>query len=114
MLQVAAKSPEAVKGLVLLNCAVGMNSKAAVDDWRILLLYPILALIDLLLKVWYIALLHPGIDDNDCSSWGYPNMLIFEFQSALARWAFDKCRTKENIRSILSKVSLSCENILIM
>ena len=28
-----------------------MNSKAAFDDWRVILLYPILALIDLLLKV---------------------------------------------------------------
>ena len=51
LLQAAAKSPSAVKGLVLLNCAVGMNSKAAVDDWRIVVLYPILVLIDILLKV---------------------------------------------------------------
>jgi hypothetical protein len=55
--QVAAKSPAAVKGLVLLNCAVGMNSKAAVDDWRIVLLYPILVLIDLLLKVASLSLI---------------------------------------------------------
>ncbi|EES19542.1 hypothetical protein BDA96_09G147900 [Sorghum bicolor] len=41
---------EAVRGLVLLNCAGGMNNKAIVDDWRIKLLLPLLLLIDFLLK----------------------------------------------------------------
>uniref|UniRef100_A0A804QPM5 AB hydrolase-1 domain-containing protein n=1 Tax=Zea mays TaxID=4577 RepID=A0A804QPM5_MAIZE len=41
---------EAVRGLVLLNCAGGMNNKAIVDDWRIKLLLPLLWLIDFLLK----------------------------------------------------------------
>nr|CAB3461447.1 unnamed protein product [Digitaria exilis] len=39
-----------VRGLVLLNCAGGMNNKAIVDDWRIKLLLPLLWLIDFLLK----------------------------------------------------------------
>lgn len=39
-----------VKGLVLLNCAGGMNNKAVFDDWRIKLLMPLLLLIDFLLK----------------------------------------------------------------
>ncbi|CAD6333790.1 unnamed protein product [Miscanthus lutarioriparius] len=43
-------SREVVRGLVLLNCAGGMNNKAIVDDWRIKLLLPLLWLIDFLLK----------------------------------------------------------------
>ena len=39
-----------VRGLVLLNCAGGMNNKAVVDDWRIKLLLPLLWLFDFLLK----------------------------------------------------------------
>lgn len=39
-----------VQGLVLLNCAGGMNNKAIVDDWRIKLLLPLLWLVDFLLK----------------------------------------------------------------
>ena len=39
-----------VQGLVLLNCAGGMNNKAIVDDWRIKLLLPLLWLIDFLLN----------------------------------------------------------------
>ncbi|GAY34977.1 hypothetical protein CUMW_283010 [Citrus unshiu] len=39
-----------VRGLVLLNCAGGMNNKAIVDDWRIKLLLPLLWFIDFLLK----------------------------------------------------------------
>ncbi|KAK9946800.1 hypothetical protein M0R45_012243 [Rubus argutus] len=39
-----------VRGLVLLNCSGGMNNKAIVDDWRIKLLFPLLLLIDFLLK----------------------------------------------------------------
>ncbi|XP_020537363.1 uncharacterized hydrolase YugF isoform X2 [Jatropha curcas] len=44
-----------VQGLVLLNCAGGMNNKAIVDDWRIKLLFPLLLLIDFLLKQQVIA-----------------------------------------------------------
>ncbi|KAJ4949942.1 hypothetical protein NE237_026774 [Protea cynaroides] len=39
-----------VRGLVLLNCAGGMNNKAIVDDWRIKLLLPLLWLFDILLN----------------------------------------------------------------
>ena len=39
-----------VRGLVLLNCAGGMNNKAIVDDWRIKLLLPLLWLFDFLLR----------------------------------------------------------------
>lgn len=39
-----------VRGLVLLNCAGGMNNKAITDDWRIKLFLPLLWLIDFLLK----------------------------------------------------------------
>lgn len=39
-----------VRGLVLLNCAGGMNNKAIVDDWRIKLLLPLLWLFDFLLN----------------------------------------------------------------
>ncbi|KAH9781838.1 AB hydrolase-1 domain-containing protein [Citrus sinensis] len=39
-----------VRGLVLLNCAGGMNNKAIVDDWRIKLLLQLLWFIDFLLK----------------------------------------------------------------
>lgn len=44
-----------VRGLVLLNCAGGMNNKAIVDDWRIKLVLPLLWLIDFLLKQRAIA-----------------------------------------------------------
>ena len=44
-----------VRGLVLLNCAGGMNNKAIVDDWRIKLILPLLWLIDFLLKQRAIA-----------------------------------------------------------
>ncbi|XP_031384650.1 pheophytinase, chloroplastic isoform X2 [Punica granatum] len=44
------RSTDMVCGLVLLNCAGGMNSKAIVDDWRIKLLLPLLWFFDFLLK----------------------------------------------------------------
>ncbi|CAN6350981.1 unnamed protein product [Urochloa humidicola] len=46
----AESNRNVVRGLVLLNCAGGMNNKAIVDDWRIKLLLPLLWLIDFLLK----------------------------------------------------------------
>lgn len=42
-------------GLVLLNCAGGMNNKAIVDDWRIKLLLPLFWFLDFLLKQRAIA-----------------------------------------------------------
>ncbi|XP_031254511.1 pheophytinase, chloroplastic-like [Pistacia vera] len=44
-----------VQGLVLLNCAGGMNNKAIVDDWRIKLLLPLLWFFDFLLRQRVIA-----------------------------------------------------------
>lgn len=44
------ESKDKVSGLVLLNCAGGMNNKAIVDDWRIKLLLPLFWFIDFLLK----------------------------------------------------------------
>lgn len=44
-----------MRGLVLLNCAGGMNNKAIVDDWRIKLLLPLLWLFDFLLMQKVIA-----------------------------------------------------------
>lgn len=48
-------SQNLVRGIVLLNCAGGMNNKAVVDDWRIKLLLPLLWLVDFLLKQRQIA-----------------------------------------------------------
>ncbi|KAG1679807.1 hypothetical protein FOA52_012719 [Chlamydomonas sp. UWO 241] len=73
-LMVAAKSPQSVKGLVLINCCGAMNSKGVINDWRIYLLYPLLLLID------------------------------FLFKSPLAAYLFNKYRTPENIRGILKQV----------
>lgn len=48
---VASEAPkELVRGIVLLNCAGGMNNKAVVDDWRIRLFLPLLWLIEFILK----------------------------------------------------------------
>ncbi|PKA54652.1 hypothetical protein AXF42_Ash000487 [Apostasia shenzhenica] len=44
-----------VRGLVLLNCAGGMNNKVILDDWRIRLILPLLWLFDILLKQRVIA-----------------------------------------------------------
>ncbi|XP_068648638.1 uncharacterized protein [Aristolochia californica] len=44
-----------VRGLVLLNCAGGMNNKAIVDDWRIKLFLPLLWIFDVILKQRRIA-----------------------------------------------------------
>lgn len=64
-----------LRGLVLLNCAGGMNNKAIVDDWRIKLLLPLLLLIDFLLQ-----------------------------QKAIASAIFDRVRQSENLRNILLSV----------
>nr|GMD06705.1 pheophytinase, chloroplastic [Ipomoea batatas] len=64
-----------IRGLVLLNCAGGMNNKAIVDDWRIKLLLPLLWLIDFLLQ-----------------------------QKAIASALFDRVRQSENLRNILLSV----------
>lgn len=45
----AALPPSSVSGLVLLNCAGGLNNKAIRDDWRIQLALPLFRLVDWLL-----------------------------------------------------------------
>ncbi|OVA05823.1 Alpha/beta hydrolase fold-1 [Macleaya cordata] len=64
-----------VRGLVLLNCAGGMNNKAVVDDWRIKLLLPLLWLVDFLLK-----------------------------QRGIASAFFERVKQRENLRNILLSV----------
>ncbi|KAE9619121.1 hypothetical protein Lal_00047097 [Lupinus albus] len=64
-----------VRGIVLLNCAGGMNNKAIVDDWRIKLLLPLLWLIDFLLK-----------------------------QKGIASAIFERVKQRDNLRNILSSV----------
>ncbi|XP_061345846.1 pheophytinase, chloroplastic [Gastrolobium bilobum] len=64
-----------VRGIVLLNCAGGMNNKAIVDDWRIKLLLPFLWLFDFLLK-----------------------------QKGIASAIFERVKQRENLRNILSSV----------
>ncbi|XP_075509336.1 uncharacterized protein LOC142545824 [Primulina tabacum] len=71
-----------VKGLVLFNCAGGMNNKAIVDDWRIRLLFPLLWLIDLLLK-----------------------------QQGIASSLFNRIRQSNNLRNILLSAYGNKENV---
>lgn len=55
-LMVSAASPAGrVAGTVLLNSAGAMNNKGVLGDWRIVLIYPIFLLIDLLLSIKPIA-----------------------------------------------------------
>ncbi|KAK7268975.1 hypothetical protein RIF29_21687 [Crotalaria pallida] len=71
----ADSSQTLVRGIVLLNCAGGMNNKAIVDDWRIKLLLPLLWLVDFLLK-----------------------------QKGIASSIFERVKQRENLRNILSSV----------
>ncbi|RDX69055.1 Pheophytinase, chloroplastic [Mucuna pruriens] len=71
-----------VRGIVLLNCAGGMNNKAIVDDWRIKLLLPLLWLIDFLLK-----------------------------QKGIASAIFERVKQRENLRNILSSVYGNKESV---
>lgn len=71
-----------VRGLVLLNCSGGMNNKAIVDDWRIKLLFPLLLLIDFLLK-----------------------------QRPIASFIFERVRQRESLRNILSSVYSNKESV---
>uniref|UniRef100_A0A5B6YXH6 AB hydrolase-1 domain-containing protein n=1 Tax=Davidia involucrata TaxID=16924 RepID=A0A5B6YXH6_DAVIN len=74
---IAASEPtqSLVRGLVLLNCAGGMNNKAIVDDWRIKLLLPLLWFFDFLLK-----------------------------QRGIASLLFDRVKQRDNLRNILFSV----------
>ena len=68
-----------LKGVVLLNCAGGMNNAATLDDdWRIKLAYPIFALINALLKI-----------------------------RPVAQFLFDKFSSKESIENVLRQVRRS-------
>ncbi|KAK7278348.1 hypothetical protein RJT34_23376 [Clitoria ternatea] len=71
-----------VRGIVLLNCAGGMNNKAIVDDWRIKLLLPLLWLFDFLLK-----------------------------QKGIASAIFERVKLRENLRNILSSVYGNKESV---
>ncbi|XP_020091000.1 uncharacterized protein LOC109711998 isoform X2 [Ananas comosus] len=72
----ASKSTgDKVRGLVLLNCAGGMNNKAIVDDWRIKLILPLLWLVDFLLK-----------------------------QRRIASAIFERVKDRENLKNILLSV----------
>ncbi|KFK33245.1 hypothetical protein AALP_AA6G349300 [Arabis alpina] len=71
-----------VKGLVLLNCAGGMNNKAVFDDWRIKLLMPLLLLIDFLLK-----------------------------QRGIASALFNRVKDRDNLKNILTNVYGNKDNV---
>jgi len=67
--------PGLVRGTVLLNCVGAMNNKGISNDWRIKAAYPLLLLIDLVLKT-----------------------------RPLASWLFNSFRTPDNLRNVLRKV----------
>ncbi|KAK9200354.1 hypothetical protein WN944_015551 [Citrus x changshan-huyou] len=71
-----------VRGLVLLNCAGGMNNKAIVDDWRIKLLFPLLWFIDFLLK-----------------------------QRPIASAIFERVKQRETLRNILLSIYANKESV---
>ncbi|CAI5511927.1 unnamed protein product [Closterium sp. Naga37s-1] len=71
----AALPGEEVAGVVLLNCAGGLNNKAIEDDWRIRLALPLFLLIDFLLS--------------------FP---------PLASAIFNRVRTRDNVASVLRAV----------
>ncbi|PKU60863.1 pheophytinase, chloroplastic isoform X1 [Dendrobium catenatum] len=71
-----------VRGIVLLNCAGGMNNKAIVDDWRIRLILPLFWLIDLLLK-----------------------------QRSIASAIFENVKKRENLKNILLSVYGNKESV---
>ncbi|KAL8482491.1 hypothetical protein ACS0TY_028605 [Phlomoides rotata] len=78
----AESSRSLVRGIVLLNCAGGMNNKAIVDDWRIKLLLPLLWLFDFLLN-----------------------------QRGIASFLFDRVTQRENLRNVLLSVYGNKESV---
>lgn len=78
----ADSSQTSIKGLVLLNCAGGMNNKAIVDDWRIKLLFPLLWLVDFLLN-----------------------------QRSVASAIFNRVKQRENLKNILLSVYGNKESV---
>ncbi|XP_018631130.1 uncharacterized protein [Nicotiana tomentosiformis] len=81
---IAAADPSqtSIQGLVLLNCAGGMNNKAIVDDWRIKLLLPLLWLVDFLLN-----------------------------QRSVASAIFNRVKQRENLKNILLSVYGNKESV---
>lgn len=81
---IAAADPSqtSIQGLVLLNCAGGMNNKAIVDDWRIKLLSPLLWLVDFLLS-----------------------------QKPIASSIFTRVKQRENLKNILLSVYGNKESV---
>ncbi|KAL8134696.1 uncharacterized protein LOC141713041 [Apium graveolens] len=80
--EASSSAKSSIKGLVLLNCAGGMNNKAIVDDWRIKLLFPLLWLIDFLLN-----------------------------QRWIASFIFERVKQKESLKNILSSVYSNKESV---
>ncbi|KAL3845667.1 hypothetical protein ACJIZ3_003070 [Penstemon smallii] len=78
----AESSRSLVRGLVLFNCAGGMNNKAIVDDWRIKLFLPLLWLVDFLLK-----------------------------QRGIASYLFDRVRQRDTLRNVLLSVYGNKESV---
>ncbi|XP_050204025.1 uncharacterized protein LOC126654030 [Mercurialis annua] len=78
----ASASQPLVRGLVLLNCAGGMNNKAVVDDWRIKLLLPLLLLVDFLLN-----------------------------QRPIASWIFERVKQRDTLRNVLLSVYGNKESV---
>lgn len=79
----AAQQPQPlVKGAVLLNCAGAMNNKGVVNDWRVVLAYPIFLLIDLLLSM-----------------------------APVARTLFNNFRSPDNVRQVLSQVYVDHDSV---
>lgn len=77
-----SSSRSLIRGLVLLNCAGGMNNKAIVDDWRIKLLLPLLWFFDFLLN-----------------------------QRRIATFLFDKVKKRDNIRNTLTSIYGNKESV---
>ncbi|XP_020575816.1 pheophytinase, chloroplastic [Phalaenopsis equestris] len=71
-----------IRGIVLLNCAGGMNNKAIVDDWRIKLILPLLWLLDFFLK-----------------------------QRTIASAIFENVKKRENLKNILLSVYGNKESV---
>lgn len=82
LIAASESSSSLVAGLVLLNCAGGMNNKAIVDDWRIKLLLPLLWLFDFLLK-----------------------------QKVIASAIFERVKQRDTLRKILSSVYGNKESV---
>ncbi|GMH32620.1 hypothetical protein BSKO_00454 [Bryopsis sp. KO-2023] len=75
LMAAASPSKGLIKSIVLLNCAGAMNNKSLIDDWRLMIVYPLFLLIDFLLKT-----------------------------PPIANFLFEKYSSKDNVRNILGAV----------